>query len=186
MSAQRRRGAAAPNASSAAFRGALLVGVAVLLGAGLLLKSFDTPSTSSGTPSASSSTPTTAPGDTSVTTPTSESVAHNPADVKVLVLNGVDKSKAIAKPGADALKAANFTTLSPGDAAQMVTASAVYYQPGYELDAQAVAARLGIPAAAVQPLPQPLPTSVSDPKDANVVAIIGPDSPIAAASNTAN
>jgi hypothetical protein len=176
MTATRRRsgpGPAGPGLGTAAFRGALLIAAAVLLGAVLLAKSFDNggPLSTSGNQPARTTVPTTA-----ATTPTTAAVPHNPAEVKVLVLNGVDPKKAIAKPAADTLKAANYTTLTPNDAKATVTESAVYFVPGYDADALAIATKLGIPPAAVQPLPNPLPPSVSDPKDAHVIAVIGPDS----------
>ena len=183
MTAPGKRGAApAGAASNAAFKGALLVGLAVLIGTLLLLKSFDdggggSPVVAGGT--STTSTPATGGGTTAPVT-----TAHDPSQVKVLVLNGVDPKKAIAKPAADALKAANFTTLSPSDAKTTVPASVVYFQPGYQLDAQAVASRLGIPSAAVIALPNPLPPTVADAKDANVIAVIGPDSPIAGGTTT--
>jgi hypothetical protein len=183
MTSTRRRGPApvGPGLGSAAFRGALLIAVAVLLGAGLLAKSFDSGGPAS-TGSPARSTSTTAPA--TQTTPATTAVAHNPAEVKVLVLNGVDPSKAIAGPAAQALKAANYTTLSPADAKTMVPASAVYYLAGYEADAQQIAAKLGIAADKVQPLPNPPPPSVADPKDAHVIVVIGPDSTFGGATAT--
>lgn len=178
MTATRRRSGgsqppAGPGLGTAAFRGALLIAAAVLLGAVLLAKSFDSggPLSTGGT-----QTPRTSVTTTPSTTPTTTTAAHNPAEVKVLVLNGVDPAKAIAKPAADTLKAANYTTLTPNDAKTTVTVSAVYYVPGYDADAQGIATKLGIPPTAVQPLPNPLPAAVSDPKDAHVIAVIGPDS----------
>jgi hypothetical protein len=161
-----------PGLGTAAFRGALLIIVAVALGAGLLAKSFGTggPTNTGGNPSGTTST--TVAGTTSTTQP----VAHDPATVKVLVLNGVDPSKAIAKPAADALKAANYVTLSPNDAKTTVKTTAVYFQPGFEADAQAIATKLGAPATAVQPLPTPLPPTIDAAGDASVIAVIGPDS----------
>lgn len=178
MTATRRRSGGTqppvgPGLGTAAFRGALLIAAAVVLGAVLLAKSFDDggPLSTGGNQTTRTSVTT-----TPSTTPTTVAVAHNPAEVKVLVLNGVDPSKAIAKPAADTLKAANFTTLTPNDAKTTVPTSAVYYVPAYEADAQAIATKLGIAATAVQPLPNPLPASISDPKDAHVIAVIGPDS----------
>ena len=98
MTAPRRRGPApvGPGASPAAMKGLILVIGAVLLGGALFLASFDDGgplNTGSGT-SASGATTTTVTGES--TTTTTAAVAHNPAEVKVLVLNGVDKTKPIA------------------------------------------------------------------------------------------
>jgi hypothetical protein len=159
---------------TAAFRGALLIVVAVVLGAALLAKSFDTggPTNTGGNPSGTTTS-------TVATTATTQPVPHDAASVKVLVLNGVDPSKAIAKPAADALKAANYVTLSPNDAKTTVKTSAVYFQPGYQADALLIATALGAPATAVQPLPTPLPPSVDAAGEANVIAVVGPDSKFA-------
>jgi hypothetical protein len=178
VTAPRRRGPApvGPGASTAAMKGLILVACAVLLGGALFLASFDDGgplNTGSGDTSSGATTTTVAGGGTATTT--TVAVAHNPAEVKVLVLNGVDKAKPIAGTAAGALKSANYTTLAPGDAATTVPTSSVYYTPGYEADAHAIASKLGIPDSAVAPLPTPLPASVTDPKDANVVVVVGPD-----------
>lgn len=165
-------------------RGALLIGAAVVLGAVLLAQGFD----DGGGATASSTTSTTVKRNTS-TTPTSVAQVHDPATVKVLVLNGSGKS-GIAKAGADQLKAANYTTLDPANVAngETVQQSIVYFQAGYDADAQAIAAKLGLAPSAVQALPSPAPATVGDPKDANVVVVIGADAPVAGgggASSTA-
>ncbi len=174
MTATRRRGGPAPvgpGLGTAAFRGALLIVAAVALGAGLLAKSFGDggPTHTGGVTSGTTTT-------TASTTPSTQPVQHNPADVKVLVLNGVDRTKAIAGPAAAALKSLNYVTLTPADAKTNVQTTAVYYQPGYQADAAAIAAKLGVPSSAVQALPSPLPPSVDAVADANVIAVVGPDS----------
>jgi hypothetical protein len=155
----------------------LLIGVAVILGAALLAQSFrDDGSTVAG----GTDTTTTVKRNDSSTTTTSVPQPHDPATVKVLVLNGSGKS-GIAKAGADQLKAANYTTLDPANAstANAITTSVVYFQPGYDGDAQQIAAKLGLAPTAAQPLPTPPPAEVGDPKDANVVVLIGTDAPVA-------
>ena len=114
------------------------------------------------------------------TTPTTAQQAHDPAAVKVLVLNGSGKS-GIAKAGADQLKAANYTTLDPANApsGSPIAASVVYFTAGYQADAQQIASKLGLAPSAVQTLPSPPPPTVGDPRDANVVVLIGTDAPVA-------
>jgi hypothetical protein len=164
-------------------RGALLIIVAVLLGAGLLANGFrdsGTSTTSGATPTTKRST-TTLPGGA---TPSTVAQPHDPAQVKVLALNGSGKS-GIAKAAADLLKAANYTTLDPSNAkGATVATSIVYYLAGYEADAATIAVKLGLPASAAQPLPTPVPASVADPKDANVVVVVGTDAPVAAGAGT--
>ena len=175
MTATRRRGGGpapvGPGLGTAAFRGALLIAVAIALGAGLLAKSFG-----SGGPThtgATHSTTTT----TVATTASTQPVQHNPAEVKVLVLNGVDRTKSIAGPAAAALRALNYVTLAPSDAKANVQTTAIYFQPGYQADAAAIAQKFGVPSSAVAALPSPLPPSVDAAGDANVIAVVGPDSP---------
>lgn len=157
-------------------RGALLIAAAVLLGAGLLANGF---SDDNSILSSSGSTPTTKKSTTTQPTPSTAVQPHDPAQVKVLVLNGSGKS-GVAKAGADLLKAANYTTLEPGNAkGDAVAASIVYFVPGYDADAATVTAKLGLQASAAQPLPTPPPAEVTDPKDANIVVVVGSDAPIA-------
>ena len=157
-------------------RGALLIAAAVLLGAGLLANGF---SDDHSILSKSGPTPTTKKSST--TTPTSAPVvqAHDPAQVKVLVLNGSGKA-GIAKSGADVLKAANYTTLEPSNAkGGTIATSIVYFVAGYDADAETITAKLGLQANAAQPLPTPPPAEVADPKDAHIVVLIGTDAPVA-------
>jgi hypothetical protein len=157
-------------------RGALLIAAAVLLGAGLLANGFrDDHSILSN----AGSTPTTKKSTTTASTTPTAVQAHDPAQVKVLVLNGSGKA-GVAKSGADVLKAANYTTLEPSNATGgTIATSVVYFVPGYDADAATVAAKLGLQASAAQPLPTPPPPEVADPKDANIVVVVGSDAPIA-------
>jgi LytR cell envelope-related transcriptional attenuator len=156
-------------------RGALLIAAAVLLGAGLLANGFrdNHVSSSRTTPTTTRST---VPGGTASTVPQ----PHDPALVKVLVLNGSGKS-GVAKTAADQLKAANYTTLEPSNVKSggTLTASIVYFAPGFDADAQTIAAKLSLNASAAQPLPNPLPPTVSDAQGASIVVIIATDAPIA-------
>jgi hypothetical protein len=155
----------------------LLIGVAVILGAVLLAQGF---SDGSSTATSNSNTSTTVKRNSASTTATTAPQPHDPATVKVLVLNGSGKS-GIAKAGADQLKAANYTTLDPANSANgaVIATSVVYFQPGFDADAQQIAAKLGLAPTAAQPLPTPPPPEVGDPKDANVVVVIGTDAPVA-------
>lgn len=156
-------------------RGALLIAVAVLLGAGLLANGFrdDNVATTSGSSSTPRSTNTTQITATTVAQP------HDPAQVKVLPLNASGKT-GVAGQASEQLKAANYTLLEAGNAAgATLTASIVYFVPGYDADAAAIAAKLGLPAGAAQPLPTPTPEAVGDPQGANVIVLIGTDAPVA-------
>lgn len=126
------------------------------------------------------STTTTVPRSTTTTTPaTTTTVArHEPASLKVLVMNGVNKKLALAGPDAKALVKAGYPNTTSKDAANTVSKSVVYVVPGYEGDGTAVASLLGIPAAAVKALPTPLPPEVGNPGDAQIIVVLGPDAPV--------
>ena len=159
------------------YRAILLLAAAVLVGL-LLLDHTENPSAIDVT-SAAATTTTTAPRSSTTTVPaTTTTVRHDPAAVKVLVLNGVDKKKAIAGPGARTLQNAGFAQATGKDAANTVKKSAVYFTAGFDADAAFVAGLLGIPPVAVQPLPQPLPSEVGNPGDAQIVVVLGPDAPV--------
>jgi hypothetical protein len=178
---------------AAAMRGFLLIGVGVLIGAALLINSYGGGSsgpldTSSGKTSGTGrgATTTTVKGGGGTTT-TLTPVSHPAAEVKVLVLNGSGKA-GVAKAGADALKPAGFTTLDPTNAKSTVATAVVYATAGFEADAIAVAALLGLPPTVVKPLSAPPPAEIGDPADAAVVVVLGPDSAAAggaAATTTA-
>jgi hypothetical protein len=156
-------------------RGALLIAVAVLLGAGLLANGFR----DDNGPAAGGTTQTTRPTGSTGTTASTIPQPHDPAQVKVLPLNGSGKT-GVAGQAAEQLKAANYTLLEAGNAGGgTLSASIVYFMPGYDADAAAIAAKLGLPAGAVQPLPTPPPAAVGDPQGANVVVLIGTDAPVA-------
>ena len=145
----------------------------------LLLNHTDDPSRVS-LRSRSASTTTTVPRSSSTTTPSTTTTAarHDPASLKVLVLNGVNKKLAVAGPGAKALINAGYPNTTGKDAADTVPKSVVYVVPGYEGDGTAVASLLGIPPVAVKPLPTPLPPEVGNPGDAQIIVVLGPDAPV--------
>jgi len=174
--ASRRPRSGGMSTSSAALRGALLIGVAIALGAVLLAQGFG----DNGFIGSGSNTSTTVKHSDTSTTTAPAAQAHDPATVRVLVLNGSGKT-GIAKATSDQLKAANYTTLDPANAANGATVdtSIVYFQAGYDADAQAIAAKLGLAPSAAQALPVPPPPTVGDPKDANVVVLVGADAPVA-------
>ena len=150
-------------------RGVALIIAAVLLGV-VLLRATDSP-----TFEAIGSDTTTVTGSGSTTTTpgssTTLAAAHDPASVTVLVANGAGINGLASKIG-DKLKAANYVTAEPGNTKAPADESAVYYTPGYEADANAIAALL-TPAPKVAPLPEPPP--VDDLKGAQVVVVAAAD-----------
>jgi hypothetical protein len=174
-------------AGGATVRGVALVAVAVLVGVVLLGKGFDTgfvPSTggSSNDEQADDGNDDgddngNDDGDGTTTTETVPPTTHQPAQVRVIVLNGGGPSGA-AGTSSTALAADGYITLDAGNTDPAVPASAVYFAPTFEADAAAVAARLNITAVPVA-LPNPPPNGAPA-GQVDVVVTLGPDfTPIA-------
>lgn len=162
-----------PDDRGANLKAAVLIGVAVLIGFVFLLKGFSqeggvVDTGASGSDRATSTTATTAASVESTTTTTAQ--AKPPAEVAVMVANGSGKA-GVAGSTASKLKSAGYTKVDTVNA-NVVSKSSVYFAPGAEGDAAAVAKALGIDAAAVAALPSPPP---ADPKGATVLVVIGPD-----------
>ena len=163
-------------------RGALLVAVAVLVGVVLLGKGFDTgflPSTGGSSEEEAGDDGDDGDDgdgdgttDESTTSTTVTPTTHVQAQVRVIVLNGGGPSGA-AGTSSTALAAAGFTTLDAGNTEPPVAATAVYFVPGFDADAVAIAANLGITA-----VPQPMPAAPpagAPPGEVDVVVVLGPD-----------
>jgi hypothetical protein len=181
MTATRRRssnsGDPGPLGGGSTFRGALLIGAAVIVGVVLLGKGFE-----SGAVSSDSSTPAeeeaandqNGGGDDGETTSTSSATptTHAAAEVRVIVLNAGGPSGSAATTRTT-LAAAGFTTVPEGNSDPGVAASVVYYTPGFEADAAAVGAAVGI-TAAPQPMPATPPQNVPA-GEVDVAVMLGPD-----------
>lgn len=165
----------------------MLLAVAVVIGIVLLNVADDEPSrqVSAG---GDASTSTTVPETTTSSAATTTTVAARaPKDVKVLSANGTDV-KGAARRATDVLRGAGFNVLAPVDLGKSITESAVYFAPGFEREAEAVATSLGLGAAVIRPMPSPPP--LPDIRGANVVVAVGPETaarlmnPAAATSTT--
>jgi hypothetical protein len=175
-------GSLARSGGGAAVRGAVLIAVAVILGLVLLSKGIedgnlislgtDNGGSTSGTGDGATTTTATA-GETTTTT---LAPPRPPNEVKVLVLNGAAGKTGVAARATQQLQAVNYNVLSP-DNAPDAPVSTVYFTPGYQSDAQAIAGALGI-TTPVAPMPAPPP--VPDIRGANVVVVLGADTPPAA------
>lgn len=180
-------GSFARSAGGAGARGLLLLAVALLIGVVLLnATDADPPGTTitaegdsdsgdGGADTDSGGTDDDAGGDagaaatTTVPTPTTLA-ARAPAEVKVIVANASDVRGA-AGGGRTALVNAKYNVLAPANAAAVATSS-VFFVPGYDRDAAAVAAAMQLPATLVKPMPAPLPF---DTKGAHVAVVLGAD-----------
>ncbi len=164
------------SASNALARGVVLIVAAVIVGV-LLLRSTDsaepfraTAATTTPTGGGGQTTNTTG-GQAATTTTTVAAKAHDPATVTVLVANGSGVKGAAGKI-ATTLKGSNYVTATPANTTAPVNASIVYFAPGYELDAKAVAALLK-PTPGTAAMPNPLP--VTDLAGAQVLVVIASD-----------
>jgi hypothetical protein len=153
-------------------RGVLLILVAVALGVALLRSTDRTPAFTKAASAGNAATKTTTTVRGAVTTTTAaKAKAHNPAEVTILVANGSGKAGAAARI-ASVLKGSNFVLKESTNTKTPAAASVVYYAPGYEPDAKAIAALL-TPQPATQPLPNPLP--VKDLVGAKVLVVVAAD-----------
>ena len=157
--------------------GAVLVAVAVVIGGVLLVKGFSDDGGFVSTSKSDSASQQGADqgGDVPTTETTQTTLAVDPATVKVFSANA-SGTKSGAKQVADYLATKGFVGVQVGNAPNAV-ASAVYFTPGAEAQADLVAASLGLDATAVQPMPSPAP--VADLKGATVLVVIGTDGKLA-------
>ncbi|MDQ6697457.1 MAG: LytR C-terminal domain-containing protein [Actinomycetota bacterium] len=160
-------------------RGVLVLAVVVVVGVLLLAKASPSSSTTVASrehpgPTLPTTTPPTSTTRPTPSTPTTLGAVHPASQVKVLVMNGTGgRIPMAAGLNATKLKAKGFNTLAPANAVTRPT-SAVYFVPGYQADAVAVGAVLGIPASSAVPVPTPLPQS-PDASKANVIVLLGQD-----------
>ena len=160
------------SAGMAAGRGALLLFVAVVLGVLLLNAADDTPSRVGAGRDNGDSDGDRQDGVTTTTQPVpTTAAARPPRDVKVLSANGTEVAGA-ARKVSDGLRNLGYNVLAPGEA-RAAQASAVYFAPTFDREAQTVAQALQLPPTVVRPLPSPPP--VSDIRGANVLVVVGPD-----------
>jgi hypothetical protein len=155
-------------------RGVALVVVAVLLGLVLLRNGLDTSevvTSSNGDDTSTDGGDDGGDSDAGEET-TTTLAARAPAEVTVVVLNGTSVSGAAGKY-ATAIGSAGYQMLDPGDAATKIPATQVFFTPGFEREAAAVALAAGAPATVIPAaLPTPPPGEVGA---ANVVLVIGAD-----------
>jgi hypothetical protein len=157
-----------------AARGALLIGIAVIIGI-VLLQVIDDGSSGpigNGSVSAGGTTDTTTSSDggdsgSSTTTTTASTPVKPPAEVAVLVLNGSGRPGA-ATAQSNALKAKGYQTLQPADTADR-QGNIVYFKTGFDRECTTVATNVdGAPK--VEPNPSPPPTGS---ESASCVVILG-------------
>lgn len=165
------------SAGMAAGRGLGLILVALLIGIVLYNSADNSPAPKAASTGGKKTTQTTVPGETTLP-PTTLPPVRSPSEVRVVVVNGTSTSGAAGKVSDPLNKTAGYNTLKPTDATPAVKqsnpkTSVVYFTPGFEREAKAVAAFLGLPATATAALPTPPPSTELN--DANVVVLVGAD-----------
>jgi hypothetical protein len=180
--------------SDAAVRGALLIGVAVVIGLLLLWQGHDDddavattgPGSDTTEPADDGSTDETVPeggDDTATTAPTVPTASTNaPMNVQVLVANGTGTAGGAGAVTAK-LQPKGYATLPPADASTSdVVASRVYYREGFAEDAKQIARDLAVPEPVdtiIEPMPEPPPVKgtqgTASAQLANVLVLLGSD-----------
>jgi hypothetical protein len=167
------------SAGTAMGRGILLLGVAFLIGI-VLLQQVDAPEPAArveaGADSDTEETTTTIAAPVVTTT---TAALRQPKDIRALAANGTTVKGAGGRIK-DRLLAAGYNALAATDTKAPVSASAVYFTPGFEREAAVVAQLLGLAPATVQAMPNPPP--VADLKAANILVVVGPE--VAGAGST--
>jgi hypothetical protein len=172
-------GSFARSAGGAGARGLVLLALALLIGIVLLnATDADPPGTSVSARGGSDTTSgngskSDASGEKTTTTaaaPTTTLPARAPKDVKVIVANA-SSVKGAAANAKKMLDPPGYNNLAPTNAAAVAETS-VFFVPGYDRDAAAIATLLGLPATTVKAMPAPAPF---DTKGANVAVLIGAD-----------
>ena len=158
-------------------RGAALVVVAVVIGLFLLRNGLDTSEAITSNPgsdgSAADGSDTSTDEGTDGTTTTTIAL-REPIDVPTIVLNGTSTG-GVAGAYSDALASAGYTLTNPdgANADTPTETTIIYFAPGFEAEAAAVATLIGAPVTSV---PAALPTTPPGPiASAQVVVIIGTD-----------
>lgn len=166
------------SAGVAAGRGAVLLLVAVVLGIFLINKIDDSDVSTVSQTGTTKPDKRTSHTTTTLVTTTTTRPAHDPATVKVLAVNGTATS-GIGARTKDVLLAARYNTLAPTDTkTKPVKATVIWYQPGFDVDAAAIARLLALPPTIAQPLPANVATQLKDAANlpnANVVVVAGED-----------
>lgn len=154
-------------------RGVFLVAAAVALGVGILSSIGKSSAAPGSVPAAAVSSSTTTTASARSTTTTTQALAtHSPSSVKVLVANGTSVAGVAGKLKTK-LATGGYDLLAPTNTTSPARASAVYYQTGYQGDAQAVASAAGLGTSTLQAMTSQLP--VANSSGAQVIVVIGPD-----------
>jgi hypothetical protein len=168
-------GDAARGASSAALKGAVLIGLAVLIGIVLLHQVGDNSTASAkSTSTTKPKTTTTKPKEHSTTTTTTVPITppKTPAEVKLIVLNGGAKTGA-AGTMSDTLRHAGYTNQAQANdwAGHQQTGNTVMCKPGLDRESVALSQQTALQGSTVKPWPTPPPPTYG--YSADCVVVVG-------------
>ncbi|MBV9951208.1 MAG: LytR C-terminal domain-containing protein [Acidimicrobiia bacterium] len=165
----------------ATIRGAIVVFAAVLIGVALLSRSdggiFGSaeaggagPTTTTQTTRTTTTVPTsTVPTNTGGAAATDK--AHDPKQVKVIVVNAAGGIVGIGSDNSQKLTQAGFQVLPVKNSDQDVDATGLFFNEGFQADATAVKAALGFGNVPVQAAPAQ--AIIPEAADANVIVVLG-------------
>jgi hypothetical protein len=111
---------------------------------------------------------------TSAPTTTVPTTDKAPQQVKVVVANGSPVSGLAGKTTAF-LAQNGYSNSTATDSQSQVSVTTVYYAPGFDASAKALARILGLNSSQVQALPNGAELAKNQPSDAGVVVIAGPE-----------
>ena len=173
----------AKSAGAAASRGLMLLVVAAIIGLVLYRSVEDVPPGTDVTATPRQTTTTAEVGEDGEVVTSSTIPLRQPKDVKVLVANGAGVSGLGGNVSERLRTPHGYNVLSPVNAPARVQTTTLYYTPGFDREAAAVAEVLGLPPTTVKPMPAP--PHVPDTRGANVVVVAGPELDPSATTTTA-
>lgn len=160
-------------ASSAALKGALLIGLAVIVGL-FLLQRADDDNTSAGnsTTKPTETTTTTAPRATTTTSTVPASPAKTPAELSVIVLNGGAATGQAAEMS-NALTTAGYTNQTAANnwEGHSQQGNTVLCKPGRQREAVALSQQTALQGSTIGDYPEPVPSPV--PADNDCIVVVG-------------
>lgn len=159
------------SAGTAFARGIALIVAVVVLGVVLLNSTDKSPEFTAKSDDGGPADVTTTTVGTDSTTTTAPAKPRDPAQVPILVANG-SGVKGAAGRIAETLKASNYVLKESTNTQTAAEASVVFYAPGYEADAKAVAALL-TPPPSTAAMPSTLP--VKDLAGAKLLVVVAAD-----------
>lgn len=179
------RGNRAAPSGSTATRGVIVVAAALIVGVLLIVKGGGGATVVADPNTEIDGTTTTVAGAGGPTTTQATSGTSVPADQLTIIAANGSGITGLAGKTKTQLAAAGYTAVIATDATADAPTSIVYFVPGFDKDAEAVAASIGMPPARLAQMPDPSQVPVSAVGDVKVVIVLGPDAPNGGAEGAA-